>query len=247
MLWNSETCLFECVRCGHCCRGFFGDNAVYVRHDEILDICKKTGLRKRDFTDPLLPDLYESGSFKDPAKIIEAVCDQIDENGIIHTPGWMLKRRKTGDCIFYYENEQNNKNMCRIYSVRPDLCRTYPFYTENEKTSVCFCEGIKKYNPDGSWAVPKTDEGIKNMQTAKDFQNRSVFIPKNMKLFLKGRKMRDRRDMENIRVQFKENTKGFVFGSKKGIEKAHMHAKKNKMKCLVYDGVDITSSDFYID
>ncbi len=57
--------------------------------------------------------------------------------------GRVLKGAKESSCIFL----ENNK--CRIYSVRPKQCRTFPFWDGilKEKTELeyvkTFCKGIK--------------------------------------------------------------------------------------------------------
>ena len=50
----------------------------------------------------------------------------------------MLRRKKDGDCVFL----EQGTNRCRIYAVRPMLCRTYPFYMEDLKLYTCECEGL---------------------------------------------------------------------------------------------------------
>ena len=39
-----------------------------------------------------------------------------------------IREKPNGDCVFY------RKTGCRIYSVRPQQCRTYPFWIENLRT-----------------------------------------------------------------------------------------------------------------
>ncbi len=64
--------------------------------------------------------------------------EDVDSEGNIHAFGWMLRRKRNGDCVFLGQGT----NRCRIYSVRPMLCRTYPFYLEDLKLYTCECEGL---------------------------------------------------------------------------------------------------------
>ena len=71
-------------------------------------------------------------------KLLELLKEDIDSEGNIHAFGWMLRRKRNGDCVFL----EQGTNRCRIYPVRPMLCRTYPFYMEELKLHTCECEGL---------------------------------------------------------------------------------------------------------
>lgn len=51
--------------------------------------------------------------------------------------GLVLKDRPDGACAMLDEN-----NRCRIYPVRPEKCRTFPFDWVNDN-SYDYCEGLK--------------------------------------------------------------------------------------------------------
>ena len=55
----------------------------------------------------------------DPALEGRLRCSQLDKNNRI----LRLKTKKGGRCIFL-----NEKNRCDIYSVRPNICRIFPFW-----------------------------------------------------------------------------------------------------------------------
>lgn len=95
---------FSCRRCGECCRGRSGDNSVIVYPEEITDILKAISLEWDEVCRPAAP-LFMDGS------------------GSLHALEWELRRDRRGDCIFIRDD-----STCSIYSHRPWICRTYPFY-----------------------------------------------------------------------------------------------------------------------
>ncbi|WP_157197074.1 YkgJ family cysteine cluster protein [Methanosarcina lacustris] len=155
---------FSCQLCGKCCRRAFGDNRVVLTPLEIEKIQKHTELSKLEVAGPLIPEACqpeeteneeedrdkESSSVKpeisepdeeailESSQLFELPKEDIDSEGNIHTYGWMLRRKKNGDCVFL----EKDTNRCRIYPVRPMLCSTYPFYIEGLKLYTCECEGL---------------------------------------------------------------------------------------------------------
>lgn len=156
---------FSCQHCGKCCRRAFGDNRVVLTPQEIEQIREYTGLSKLEVAGPLIPEACQpeeigeddecrdtEGSFRLSEKnegpneelfseisgLLELLKEDIDSEGNIHAFGWMLRRKKNGDCIFL----EKDANRCRTYPVRPMLCSTYPFYIEGLKLYTCECEGL---------------------------------------------------------------------------------------------------------
>jgi Fe-S-cluster containining protein len=152
---------FCCKHCGNCCRQAFGNNRVLLTPEEIEKIQDYTGISKLEFVEPFLPEIalqeddWESSretkpenSFAMPVEIekkgskppvsIDLLHEDIDCEGNIHTFGWALRRNINGDCGFL----EKNTYRCRIYPVRPMLCKTYPFYLESLKLQTCECEGL---------------------------------------------------------------------------------------------------------
>jgi Fe-S-cluster containining protein len=149
---------FSCQHCGKCCRRAFGDNRVVLTPQEIEKIREYTGLSKLEVAGPLIPDVFQleetgneedkdtesriQGRDEEPAsessRLFDLLKEDIDSEGNIHAYGWMLRRKRNGDCVFL----EKDTNRCRIYPVRPMLCSTYPFYIEGLKLYTCECEGI---------------------------------------------------------------------------------------------------------
>lgn len=153
---------FSCQNCGKCCKRAFGDNRVVLTPPEIEKIREYTGLSKLEVAGPLIPcppdetgdededrhaesssitQEIEEETTSEPSIALELLRDDIDSEGNIHAYGWMLRRKRNGDCIFL----EKDTNRCRIYPVRPMLCSTYPFYIEELKMYTCECEGLGEH------------------------------------------------------------------------------------------------------
>ena len=142
---------FSCLACGECCWG--EDNSVLVFPHEIRCIQHATGLSWQEVAAP-----PEEGEW--------------DREGYFHTLEWRLK--KVGDaCRFYQEGR------CAIYSVRPMLCRTYPFYLEGEELMASECRGLGR-EIEGREAeklaqrliarrITETEEAISLLERYRDF------------------------------------------------------------------------------
>ena len=141
-----ESAGFSCLRCGECCDRKEDENAVFILPAELEKIESAAGMNRNEFVMPLFPDFYDISENDESvfirlsrfSEILNEIPDQIDEDGRIHTFGWMLRRLKNGACIFL---EPETKK-CKIYDHRPLLCRTYPFYFIGSEVEKCDCCGI---------------------------------------------------------------------------------------------------------
>ena len=107
---------FSCRRCGACCVGDSLDPAVVlVSPAEVRRIVETTGLSRDAIVGPY-PETIESGT------------------GGTFTVAWRLLHRN-GRCIFLCDQG------CRIYEVRPWICRTFPFALDRERLTVSSCPG----------------------------------------------------------------------------------------------------------
>ncbi len=132
---------FSCLTCGKCCRCIFGDNRVLLTPLEIQVIANRTGNIVHEIATPATPD--------DPE-----ITNLIDTGGRIHTFGWMLVRKNNGDCNFIESADISNR--CRIYDVRPMLCRTYPFYIQDMELHTSECEGLgQEITPEESLKIAR--------------------------------------------------------------------------------------------
>jgi Fe-S-cluster containining protein len=148
---------FLCQHCGKCCRRTFGDNRVMLIPAEIEKIREFTGFSKLEIAGPFMPEPSQPDEFEEEerktenlfgapemnetlssSEFLELLQESIDPEGNIHAFGWMLRRKRNGDCTFL----EKETSRCRVYPVRPMLCRTYPFYIEALKLNTCKCEGL---------------------------------------------------------------------------------------------------------
>jgi hypothetical protein len=135
---------FFCQHCGKCCRRAFGDNRVAVIPSEIEIIREYIGFSKLEIAGPFIPEaptqdenLEENKESPSP-ELLDSLQECIDSEGKIHIFGWILRRKRNGDCIFL----ERDTHKCRVYPVRPMLCSTYPFYIEELRLQTCECEGL---------------------------------------------------------------------------------------------------------
>lgn len=124
---------FSCLACGKCCRFAFGDNRVLLTPHEMRVIEDHTGTAMQNIATPATSDNIDN--IDNPE-----FTDLIDTEGNIHTFGWMLARKSNGDCNFI--EYANVSNRCKVYDVRPMLCRTYPFYMQDMEIHISECEGL---------------------------------------------------------------------------------------------------------
>lgn len=120
---------FSCVRCGWCCCRNFDikiienisrpSNAISIFPDDIRRIMKMKGCKWEDVAEP---DRYS--------------CLSDGEDIIVI--GWILKRGDSGNCSFYRNGE------CTIYTCRPMICRSYPFFIGDNGIEIMHCNGLGK-------------------------------------------------------------------------------------------------------
>lgn len=107
---------FRCQRCGDCCTG--PDAEILVFPSEVRRIIAHTKQPWLEVVEPPKTGVW-------------------DREGNFHTLEWMLRWRGNG-CAYY----DAASGSCRIYPVRPDICRTYPFYLDGDELRVSECRGL---------------------------------------------------------------------------------------------------------
>lgn len=95
---------FECDFCGKCCTSKFNDHVFLLDEDasRIIDTLGHGFLRPAPYYD---------------------FCDNL---GRFYVEGYALKNKPGGDCIFY------TGRRCEHYSIRPDICKIYPYMLHRE-------------------------------------------------------------------------------------------------------------------
>lgn len=120
--WYAAGLAFECVQCGRCCQGP-EEGYVWVTDEEIARIAKVLGLSETQMRRQYVVRVGHRQSLKEaqPSK----------------------------DCIFLESSDRAGPR-CRIYSVRPVQCRTWPFWDGNVATPGDWaragirCKGINR-------------------------------------------------------------------------------------------------------
>ena len=102
--WYSNGLRFTCTQCGNCCTGPPG--FVWVDNDEAPAIAQFLGVTTEQFLRLYTHDVQGRRSLN----------EQPAERGL--------------DCVFL-RRDHTGKSMCSIYPVRPEQCRTWPFWPDN--------------------------------------------------------------------------------------------------------------------
>ena len=119
--WYAGGLHFECLQCGGCCAGP-DEGYIWVRKREIAFIAKYLDL---------------------PAeRLWGKYIERIGKRATI------IEKPVTKDCIFLTNTD--GKWDCAIYPVRPNQCRTWPFWQDNLATADAWnragikCAGINR-------------------------------------------------------------------------------------------------------
>ncbi|HOK94649.1 MAG TPA: YkgJ family cysteine cluster protein [Anaerohalosphaeraceae bacterium] len=137
--WYSSGLRFECVGCGGCCAGP-AEGYIWVSKPEIEFLARHLGRSVKDFKKMYLKRIGLKYSIReDPL---------------------------TKDCVFL-EMVSNGCRSCAVYAVRPNQCRTWPFWSfnlhspEQWEMAAQRCPGINR----GRLYTAEEIEAIKNQQT----------------------------------------------------------------------------------
>lgn len=99
--WYADGLRFACTQCGNCCSGAPG--YVWVNSEEIEQMATFLSLT--------------------PAEFNKRHVRRVGR-------GRSLLEHRNGDCEFL-DRHSDGKTTCRIHSVRPVQCRTWPFWSSN--------------------------------------------------------------------------------------------------------------------
>jgi hypothetical protein len=103
MKWYSSGLRFECVGCGNCCAGP-QEGDIWISAAEIEMLAKHLAMPE----------------------------DQVRERFIMRSGSrtGIIEDKITRDCVFL-QTGADGKRGCSIYPVRPNQCRTWPFWNWN--------------------------------------------------------------------------------------------------------------------
>lgn len=110
----------SCDEGSHCCIFHEGEFA-FVGISDARRIRKITGLLYKEFLDysPLRKKIISGLEHDDPSLEGHFRYRQLDKSGSI----LRMKSSENGRCFFL-----DDMNRCRIYDIRPKICRIYPFW-----------------------------------------------------------------------------------------------------------------------
>ena len=115
-----------CLKCGKCCRLM----QSLKSHEELEELSKRGDKAAINFLKLFIP--YES--LEDAIRIDPVVVDEILE----------MNKHKYGirtKTYFYYCKYINDDNTCKVYNIRPKLCREYPKFAFTILPENCAYEG----------------------------------------------------------------------------------------------------------
>ena len=113
--WYVAGLCFECGECGRCCSGP-GEGYIWVTRPEIELIAEHLKIT--------------------PGELRRRYLRRV---GLRTT---IIEHAVTKDCIFLQQVDA--KKLCVIYPVRPNQCRTWPFWPENLSSPDAWNEAAKK-------------------------------------------------------------------------------------------------------
>jgi len=100
--WYAAGLHFECTGCGACCSGP-EEGYVWIKKKEVEMLADFLGITPQQVHEKYLRRI-------------------VVRHSLVENP-------TTKDCIFLKEN--GGKKHCEIYEVRPNQCRTWPFWSSN--------------------------------------------------------------------------------------------------------------------
>jgi len=103
--WYAAGLRFDCGRCGNCCSG--PDGVVRYTPDELKTMADHLGILPFEFVDRYTRE------------------DEDGRRTLTEVPG-----SNGRDCVFL-ERDSSDRALCSIHVVRPQQCRTWPFWPEN--------------------------------------------------------------------------------------------------------------------
>ncbi|MBL9118743.1 MAG: YkgJ family cysteine cluster protein [Phycisphaerae bacterium] len=113
-VWYQDGLRFECTQCGNCCTG--GPGAVWFTPDEGRAMAASLGLDEEEFLRRYSRRIGTRRSLN----------EHRGERGF--------------DCTFLDRTSLPGKAVCGIYAVRPQQCRTWPFWPENIESDAAWAE-----------------------------------------------------------------------------------------------------------
>jgi len=182
---------FNCAKCGECCKRYF----IQIMPEDAEKISKFMGISLEEFISDYTQLFLQFfiGDFKStglvvpsafiPKKFIEPINSIVSgtPKEVMVLPTLAFKRNEK-TCVFL-----NNLNQCKIYPVRPEQCKTFPFISINKNEIdflelYPFCKGLelsdaKKHKNLAEPHFKKTNDYF-NKVKKKGFSSQWKILPK---------------------------------------------------------------------
>ena len=177
---NKKEFRFKCNNCGSCCKDT--NTLVNLTFQDILRI--KNGLNLTIDETLVILGFYMFDKQPSKENLKKMIIPPIEtEKGLAFVG---LFKQENGECIFY----DNNEKRCKIYVLRPNFCRTFPYSFKiliNPKTRQKkgieiyltdkgheYCEGLSEKNP-----LIDRDKWVNlGKETIKKIENNNILIKK---------------------------------------------------------------------
>ncbi len=104
--WYAGGLHFECIGCGNCCAGP-DEGYIWITKPEVTRLAAFVGQEPEEVR----------------RRYLERVCARTT----------IIEQKRTKDCIFLTETSAGRG--CAVYPVRPNQCRTWPFWSANLRTA----------------------------------------------------------------------------------------------------------------
>lgn len=114
---------FHCVHCGACCQD--PNTLITLSYFDVLRIAEFMEFGVEDLLQIISFYVLEEPVDEERLKqyVLPPARLRSDEDGQLH---WMimgLRKDPSGTCVYY----NRDGNRCKIYQIRPMVCRTFPF------------------------------------------------------------------------------------------------------------------------
>ncbi|MHA1914132.1 MAG: YkgJ family cysteine cluster protein [Promethearchaeota archaeon] len=145
---NPNQLRFSCTRCGNCCSD--KHTLVNITYLDILRIIQGLKLELSELLEIIGFYVFEGEQshlfFK---KMVFSPIKT--EKGLAYVG---ILKNTQGECFFY----EPVKQQCKIYQLRPTLCRTFPFsYDLETQSGIFYTEKAKSYCPGIEGEAPIID------------------------------------------------------------------------------------------
>ncbi len=139
--WYIDGLHFECAQCGRCCSGP-GEGFIWVSRPEIQFIADYLKIHVRELR----------------RKYLKRVGMRLT----------IIEDKNTKNCIFLERIDGEKK--CRVYPVRPNQCRTWPFWSSNLTSQNTWNEATRRCDGINRGRLYSFDQ-IEKIRKSKWYQN----------------------------------------------------------------------------